>query len=150
VFGLVINATPSMPLGVWKITERHPAVIASGDVILYCPPPSEITRKALSQGIYASGGSCDSGLVPLIKRVAGRAGDHVVVNKKGVWINHHLLQDSRALHIPGIAPVWRSGTLSTTMLWLHSDHEPRGFDSRYFGPAQANDVVATLVPLWVW
>jgi type IV secretory pathway protease TraF len=34
-------------------------------------------------------------------------------------------------------------------LWLLSGHDPRSFDSRYFGPISVSSVQAVARPVWV-
>ena len=72
--GLRINPTPSLPKGVYRITPEHsPVDLAKGDLVSFCLH-GEFADLAKERG-YLQAGSCDNGLRPLLKRLAGLPGE---------------------------------------------------------------------------
>jgi conjugative transfer signal peptidase TraF len=149
--GLRINATASMPRGLWRVQARES--IARGAIVTFCPPDQADIREAAHRG-YISRGGCPGGYEPLVKPVAAIAGDLVAVTLKGIAVDgkpvagtEALAEDEagRPLHsIPIGAYRVESGEV-----WLLSGHDPRSFDSRYFGPVPAANVTGVAHPLWV-
>ncbi len=150
--GLRVNATPSMPLGLWRMAPDH-APLRRGDVVVVCLPDTAPVRVATERG-YIPSGNCAGGFEPLVKPIAATAGDVVAVSAAGVAVNGQavlgiaqLVQDSagRPLRrVPaGAYPV------APGEVWLLSGHDPRSFDSRYFGPVPAANVQGIARPLWV-
>lgn len=149
--GLRINATASMPRGLWRVQVREP--IARGTIVTVCPPDQADIREAAHRGYIPSGG-CPGGYEPLVKPVAAIAGDLVAVTPQGIAVDGKpvagtgpLAEDEagRPLHpIPIGAYRVEPGEV-----WLLSGHDPRSFDSRYFGPVSAANVTGVARPLWV-
>ena len=81
----VVNTTPSMPVGVYRITDRP---IVKGAIIGACVPESYATLAKSRD--YLGSGSCPSGLRPVMKHVAAVAGDEIAISAKEV-----LLTESR-------------------------------------------------------
>lgn len=144
--GLRVNASHSMPVGVWVIGP--PTEIVRGEAVVVCAGEPEAAR-------YVGPGGCPNGLEPLVKPVAAVAGDVVIVTAHGVAVNGEAIENTaplirddagRALHpVPeGIYAV-ESGNV-----WLLSSHDVRSFDSRYFGPVPVSAVLAVARPLLVW
>lgn len=95
-------------------------------------------------------GTCLSGFVPLFKRVAAVAGDHVAVDDRGVRVNGQLLEETE----PEQSVCWHVGCTSfeamlppKTYLVL-SENRELGFDSRYFGPLPLSHMQHRLEPVW--
>ena len=141
-----------MPEGLWQVTAAH-RPLRRGEIVVVCLPQTAMTREAASRG-YIPAGTCSGGLAPLLKPVAAVSGDVVMVSAAGLAVNGRpvangaqLLRDSagRALRPmqAGTYPV-APGTI-----WLLSGHDPRSFDSRYFGPVPAAAVQGVAHPLWV-
>ena len=152
VAGLRINRTPSMPRGLWRVVAVHRQP-RDGDIVTICPPDTALTRLGAARG-YLPPGPCPGGYEPLVKPIAATMGDCVVVSADGVSVNGRTLPGTAPLahdsagrplppFPPGIYQV-RPGDL-----WLLSDHDPRSFDSRYFGPALAANVLGVARPVWV-
>jgi len=150
--GLRVNATPSMPLGLWRMVPDH-AALRRGDVAVVCLPDTALVRAGTERG-YIPPGNCPGGFEPLVKPIVATAGDIVAVSAAGVAVNGQevhgtaqLTHDSagRPLRpVPaGAYPVARGE------VWLLSGHDPRSFDSRYFGPVPEADVQGIARPLWV-
>ena len=150
--GLRVNATPSMPLGLWRVAADR-APLRRGEIVVVCPPDTAPVRTGAQRG-YISSGGCPGGYVPLVKPVAAAAGDVVAVSPAGVAVNGQLVQGSAQLArdsagrslwpVPAGAYLVASGDV-----WLLSGHDPRSFDSRYFGPVPAVNVQGIALPVWV-
>lgn len=149
--GLRINATASMPRGLWRVVSRRP--IERGEIVTLCPSDDAAIREAARRG-YIAAGFCPGGYEPLVKPVAAVAGDVVTVTRQAIAVDGRrlantgqLLRDEagRALHpIPAGSYRVAAGTV-----WLLSGYDPRSFDSRYFGPAPVANVTGVARPLWV-
>ncbi len=143
---LRINWTSSLPRGLYAVTK---AAIVRAQLVAVCPPPA-VARRAVSRG-YLLAGSCPTGNQPLLKLVAGVAGDQVAIEADGVHINGALLEASvpRAVDSQGrpMAATRFRGTVPPRHVWLHAP-SLRSWDSRYFGPLPAKSVVSSLTPLW--
>ena len=144
--GYRINVTPSYPVGLWRVSplSRQAEV---GDLILICPPASEIFERAKERG-YLRFGPCAGWIAPLIKKVAAVAGQRVDIGA-AVRIDGHLLPHSGlraadAMDRPLIA--YGGGVVPAGFLFLHSDFEG-SYDSRYFGPVPAAGVIGLAWPV---
>jgi conjugative transfer signal peptidase TraF len=150
--GLWINTTDSMPMGLWRETSSQSA--RSGDVVLLCLPETPTTMLGQERR-YIAPGSCPTGQEILLKPIAAGAGDVVTVSPSGVTVNGwsivnsaQLAHDSRGRPLPG----YPAGTYRVPAgeIWLVSPHNPRSFDSRYFGPVPSSLVRSTVRPVWVF
>lgn len=143
---LRINWTASLPRGLYAVTGSS---IGRSRLVAVCPP-SAVSREAIARG-YLLPGSCPAGSQPLLKLVAGVAGDQVATGPDGVRINGALLEASAPRladsHGRPMASTAFRGTLPARQVWLHAPN-PRSWDSRYFGPLPDEAVVSTLTPLW--
>ena len=70
--GYRFNATPSLPVGIYRLSADAPG---KGDYAAFCLE-GEFAELARERG-YLQAGSCPSGLRPLLKRVASLPGDPV-------------------------------------------------------------------------
>jgi len=148
VFGLVIglggllfeqlgfrfNLTPSMPKGLYRISDAAPE---RGDLVTFCLDDPWFASLARERG-YLRPGACPNELEPLLKAVVGTAGDHVYLTRGGVWLNGDLLPDSEirfedSLQRPLPPTALRSGRIPPDMALVMSNGHPGGFDGRYFG-----------------
>ena len=148
---LHFNFTPSMPLGIYRLTPIPKGGIQRGMFVVVCAPlvAAELGRR---RG-YLAAGRCLTETEPLLKVVAAVAGDAVAVSADGVAVNGCLSPHSRALsHDAAGRPLspWPQGhfQLRGGQLWLYADND-RSWDSRYWGPAQTADVRARALPLLV-
>jgi conjugative transfer signal peptidase TraF len=123
--GFVLNVTASMPGIVYRLGNGE-----RGSVTAFCSP---IQHPSLGRG------SCPDGSLPLIKRVAGVAGDVVTATDAGVEINGRLCPQSRPLDLdsqgktlPHLRGVF---VLKDDEVWVAGENE-NSFDSRYFGPVK--------------
>ena len=149
--GLRINFTASMPRGLWQV--RTGAPVARASVVAICPPDRADIREAAQRG-YIAAGACPGGLEPLLKPVAAIAGDLVTVTPLAVAVNGQpvadtapLAQDEAGRTLRPVPP--GSYRVASGEVWVLSSHDPRSFDSRYFGPLPAGGVQGEARPLWV-
>ena len=150
--GLRVNATASMPRGLWRV-QAAATRIERGEVVSVCPPDSVAMREAARRG-YIPAGACPGGYEPLVKPVAAIAGDLVTVTAHGVAVNGEpvadtaqLEEDSAGRPLRPIPPgVYR---VPPDAVWLLSGHDPRSFDSRYFGAVPVASIQGVAHPVWV-
>lgn len=137
---LVWNASASAPIGLYRVRR---AVIQRGDLVLVRTP--DAVAKFAAQRDYLPMG------VPLIKRVAAVAGDHVcaangTISVNGKAIAHQLQVDNTGRSLMR----WQGcETIKSGALFLLMEGAKTSFDSRYFGPVSKANVIGTLAPLWV-
>jgi conjugative transfer signal peptidase TraF len=152
VAGLRINGTPSMPRGIWRVVADS-APLRDGEVVTICPPDTAPIRLGAGRG-YIPPGLCTDGYEPLVKPIAATAGDCVAVSRTGVTVNGRpvpgtapLTHDSAGRPLRPFSP--KACTVPPGDVWVLSGHDPRSFDSRYFGPVPAANVLGVARPVWV-
>src|ERR1700757_346896 len=89
---IVLNTTPSLPLGIWK-GQPYRGDIKRGEVVTFCPPAEGAYALGHLRG-YIAGGTCPSGLEMMMKPVAAVAGDEVVVTPNQITVNGFTLKNS--------------------------------------------------------
>lgn len=148
--GFRLNVTGSMPVGIYR-TAARPQQFKRGMLVEACAPRGA-GRFGMSRD-YISAGPCPDGSEPLLKRVVAVAGDTVGESDQGVVVGRALLANSKPLHqdLAGrpLRP-WRFGSimLPRCTIWLQSE-SARGWDSRYWGPVQTQNVLAVVTPTLV-
>lgn len=145
---MLFNYSHSLPLGIYRVSSAPPL---RGSLVAVCLP-SGLARYAAGRG-YTGAGICPTRTAPLLKIVAGLAGDLVVTRSDAVDINGASLPYSRRQPTdlrgrPHDLPPF-SGRLPPESVWVHAPH-PRSWDSRYFGPIPRASIRTTLTPLLVW
>ncbi|MGB3272949.1 MAG: conjugative transfer signal peptidase TraF [Xanthobacteraceae bacterium] len=131
--GFRLNATPSYPLGLWRI-EQPVAPIKVGDLVFICMPDGPGLSLGLERG-YLRAGLCPSGAGPLIKTIAAVPGAHVDV-RQSVTVDGRALAHSRVRRVDAegrALSAYAGGIVPPGHLYLHSDYAG-SYDSRYFGP----------------
>ncbi len=149
--GFRINETPSLPIGLWRITPAN-GVLTRGAIVSVCLP-KEIA-DAVQARRYLAKGNCQSGLQPVLKSIAAVSGDHIATTDRGVSVNGTLISSSvalgrdrrgRALHVlPAQETMVQPGEI-----WLVST-KASSFDSRYFGPVPVSSLEGFARPVAVW
>ncbi len=136
---LVWNASPSAPVGLWRIDPGAP--IAVGDMVL-AQAPDAARRLAAARGYLPQ-------TVPLVKAVAAAEGDSVCA--EGAWmfvgatrVAHRLRHDAQGRPLPW----WRGCRRLARGEYLLISPAETAFDSRYFGPVEASAVIGRARPLW--
>ena len=127
------NTTSSVPAGFYSLSLRQPEM---GKLAVIRLP---ISLPYLPRGM------------PLIKRIAARAGYIVCRHGPIVTINGHLAAVARAADAAG-GPLMRwSGCkrLRAAHAFVLSSH-PDSFDSRYFGPVERRHVLGTARRIFCW
>lgn len=149
--GARLNVTRSLPPGLYWAVDRP---IERHAYVRFCPPNEGAFALALERGYLSDNGACPGGS-PMIKRVAGLAGDSVEAEESGVRINGRTLPLSAFRKTDGAGrPMPQLGRgerqLRDSELWVMSDTNDRSFDSRYFGPIDRAWVKEVLVPVLTW
>jgi conjugative transfer signal peptidase TraF len=147
---LRFNFTPSMPLGIYRITPVPPkGQLPRGAFVAACAPhiAAELGRR---RG-YLAAGPCPADTELLLKIIVAVGGDDVVISANGVSINGCALPHSRqlAVDVEGRRlSRWPQGRyrLRSDQLWLYAAND-RSWDSRYWGPVAAADATARVAPL---
>lgn len=145
--GIRINTSKSFPPGVYIVSKAN--TYNKNDLVLFCPPNKAVIQDAIERG-YIDTGRCDSGTVPIIKRIVGMSGDYVEFTPS-VKINNSVLPGSIRLKVDGenrALPQLPPFTVSINSFFAYSDHAPRNsFDSRYFGDVPMENIIGTIRPL---
>lgn len=148
---------------------------AHGRVFLVYNPSDSVRRGWYSIGPVASTGSLHAGSIVLARLPVGVAAfaaqrGHLpsgvpILKRIGAVAPQSLCAQERVLRVDGdIAatarthdgmgrplPAWQQcRRLAAGELFLLSDTNPASFDSRYFGPIVASDVIGVARPLWTW
>ena len=138
---LVWNASPSAPIGLYAVSPG--AALRRGDMVIAWPP-SEARQLAARRHYLPSN-------VPLVKRIAGIAGDTICAVDRVVRVNGLPVAARRVADTAGRPlPAWQGCVrLGPGMLFLLMSETPDSFDGRYFGPTLAQDVIGKATPLWL-
>ena len=148
--GLRINTTASMPRGIWRVV---PGEVRRGDAVVLCLASTVAAEIGRQRG-YLGPGACPDGAEPLVQPIVALAGDRVLVGPDGIGVNEQALpgtaqltHDSAGRVLEAVAHgafVVRPGEV-----WAVATHDPRSWDSRYWGAIPASAIVARAVPMWV-
>ncbi|HZF43661.1 MAG TPA: conjugative transfer signal peptidase TraF [Sphingomonadaceae bacterium] len=130
---LVWNASASAPIGLYWLSPRAP--IRQGDMVV-TTLPAAAREMAARRGYVPSN-------VPLVKRVAATQGDHVCAAGPSVYVNGALAARRREADAFRRPMPWWSGCrhLVRGELFLLMGAQPQSFDSRYFGPVRAANLL---------
>lgn len=147
--GLRVNATASMPLGLYRVEAYHGEPLARGALVTVCLAPGALTFARARN--YLKPGPCPGEVEPLLKHVAALGGDRVDVSARGVTVNGRALPDSgRVAHDCAGRPLphVRDGryVLAPGTIWLYAP-APRSWDSRYFGAQPAVSIAGLAAPV---
>jgi len=142
---IVYNASDSVPRGWYRIGRIADADSLRVGSIVLARLPADAALLAAQRGYLPSS-------VPILKRIGAVAPQSVCVWDRIVAIDGAMLATARerdGLHRP--LPVWsQCRPLVGDELFLLSNTNPASFDSRYFGPIAASDVLGVAWPLWTW
>lgn len=113
-FGLTINLTESMPLGLYQFSQGNTDIAKSDLIVFNIPQKSEL----------------------LLKKVIAVENDHVVVNQEGVFLNGALVANSKIFRFDSkghpLTPKLLDKVLVQNEIFAMGDHI-QSYDSRYFG-----------------
>ena len=135
---LVWNASPSQPVGLYRLERRPPRL---GERALLQLPP-RIAAFAARRGYLARG-------TYLLKPVAAVPGDRVCR-----WGAQLTVRGQRAGlaqrrdHLGRDLPKWHGCYRLRPGEWFLLGSNPDSFDSRYFGPVSRDAVAARAVLIW--
>lgn len=141
--GYRINISPSVPTGIWKITDS----VAKGGYVVVAASDHPGYRLAMERRYL-------SNHMPMLKRVVATTGDIVsydateraiTVNGGFIFATEILSQDTEGRPLP-VASF--PASLGNGEAWLSSENI-RGYDSRYFGPV-SEDLLRGAVPVWLF
>jgi conjugative transfer signal peptidase TraF len=126
------NVSPSEPPGVYERTGDAPA---RGRVIAFRVPAAAFP--------YADRHLATLHRRPVLKAIAAVSGDTVCTTGDVLVINGRRMAPIQTLDNEGARlPRWRGcGVLPKGEVFVFSDHIPNSFDSRYYGPVAARDIV---------
>ncbi len=138
---LVWNASASAPIGLYAVSPG--AALQRGDMVIAWPPAQ--ARQLAARRHYLPSN------VPLVKRVAGIAGDRICAVDRFLTLNGMPVAIRRAADAEGRdLPAWRGCIrLGPGMVFLLMTDTPNSFDGRYFGPTLAQDIIGKATPLWL-
>jgi len=150
-YGFRFNTSISYPTGLYRLAGTS-AIYRKGDLVLFCPPDNTIMQTALKRG-YINPGTCQGGFTPVIKKIMATGGDvvafdrQVSINAQPVPQARMLPTDSKDRPLPSPAP----NQLAPDTYLMLSDHRPVvSFDSRYYGPVPAKNVIGHIHPVFTW
>lgn len=156
LFGMRINRTHSLPVGLYWVVERPPR---RGDIVAFWPDGGAAIREARRRGYILPGvynaDSGGQGYGLMLKKLAAVQGDVVSITDDGVFVNGLLIPNTRPLSCDNVGdplPVvrFRDRLLGENEALFISDYLPRSFDSRYFGVQNMRQIVEVVRPILVW
>lgn len=141
----VYNPSNSVPVGWYRIEPVNSRAVSPqvGSIVL-ARLPAEAATLAAQRGYLPSH-------IPLLKRVGAVAPQHVcivggVVRIDGVPVASVLRADRLGRPLPS----WQQcRALAEGELFLLSVSNPASFDSRYFGPIAASNVIGKAQPIYL-
>lgn len=142
---LVYNPTDSVPRGWYQVGRIDSAAALHVGSIVLARLPVDVAAFAGQRGYLPSG-------MPILKRIGAIAPQSVCVREQVVLVDGAVAAAAR-IHDGAHRPlhVWQHcRPLASGELFLLSDTNPASFDSRYFGPIAASDVLGIARPLWIW
>lgn len=150
--GLWINATASMPEGIYRLTPFDGTPLARGTVVAICPSAA-VLAIAIPRH-YLEPGSCPGHVEPLLKHIAAIAGDRIDVSERAISVNGTPLPSSgRFARDCGGRPLPRlpAGryTVPPHRVWVYAP-VGRSWDSRYYGALPDSGILGTARPFLIF
>ena len=137
---LLWNGSPSSPIGLYRVAP--PGTVSPGESVVAWPPREARALAALRH--YLPSG------VPLVKRVAGVAGDRICAVGEAVFVNGRVAALRRREDRLGRRLPWWTGChhIREGELFLLMSDAPGSFDGRYFGVTARDEVIGRASLLW--
>ncbi len=131
----------SAPVGLYWVLPG--ATLRRGDMAVAWPPAA--ARQLAARRRYLPLG------VPLVKRVAGVAGDTICAADRTVLVDRKPVAVRRLADAAGRPlPAWRGCfTLGPGSVFLLMRESPDSFDGRYFGATSEREIVGKARALWL-
>lgn len=145
--GVRINTTPSIPIGIYKVTDKHPS---KGDIVSFCPPNTFLFQEVKLRG-WINKGFCDGELGTMMKILVAEAGDIISIDPSGVFINGEYYLYSK--QVPNLnLPVMElhNHSLKDGEIFTMTDNNPLSFDGRYYGILNESAIESVLTPIFTW
>jgi len=145
--GFYVNWSPSMPMGLYKVS--NPQNLKTGDAVVVCLPPA-IGEIGLARE-YLNPGKCPGGFDPLIKKLIATPGDAVTLTNQAMIANGKSysapLQKADAKGRP-LASIPRGAYPHTNSFWLYGAGSPAdSWDSRYWGGVSKVNIIKQAQPV---
>ncbi len=148
--GIRLNTTPSIPVGIYRLTDE-PIVI--GAYVLFCPQPAPVFEMAKVRG-YLGAGFCPGGYGQMMKKILAVKDDAVAIGPDGVRVNGLLLPLSLPIKADGggrpLPEYEASWVLGDSEVLVMSDSNRGSFDGRYFGSIQRSQIEGVIRPVFTW
>lgn len=148
--GVRLNATPSIPVGVYRLTNEP---IVKGAYVLFCPRPAAVFDMAKARG-YLGSGYCPGGYGHLMKKILAVQDDVVSIGTDGVQVNGQLLPLSEPIKLDEagrpLPNYYASWVLTSYEVLVMSDSNRGSFDGRYFGLIQRSQIEGVIRPVFTW
>ena len=148
--GIRLNTTPSIPVGVYRLTKEP---LVKGAYVLFCPPPAPVFAMAKARG-YLGAGFCPGGYGHLMKKIVAVQNDVVAIGTDGVQVNGQRLPLSEPVKLDGagrpLPNYAASRVLGSAEVLVMSDSNKASFDGRYFGPIQRSQIQGVIRPVFTW
>ncbi len=139
---LVYNPSDSVTRGWYRIVPADAPQVGS---IVLTRLPAPAATLAAQRGYLRAG-------IPLLKRIGAVETQRVCLDGASVRIED--VPVATVMHADGqgrpLAAWSQCRRLTHGELFLLSNTNPASFDSRYFGPIRASDVIGSAQPLWTW
>ncbi|MGX9181902.1 S26 family signal peptidase [Mesorhizobium sp. BHbdii] len=135
---LVWNASASAPVGLYWVGSAAPA----RDDLVLVRPPDYVAHLAAERGYLPRN-------VALVKRLAALPSEHVCAFKDAIIIGGDIVARRLKIDAKGRPLPWWNGcrALAGDEVFLLGSDNVGSFDSRYFGPVPAANIIGRLVPL---
>ncbi|RWO94454.1 MAG: S26 family signal peptidase [Mesorhizobium sp.] len=136
---LVWNASASAPVGLYRVAAGAPV----RDDLVLVRTPGFVAYLAAERGYLPRN-------VALVKRLAAMPSEHVCAFSDAIIIGGDIVARRLKIDAKGRPLPWWNGcrALADDEVFLLGSEANRSFDSRYFGPVPAANVIGRLVPLW--
>lgn len=141
---LLINETPSEPVGLYRLVVHVEADYARGMYVVF-PVPQELHALVYGRHWLKDG-------IPFLKELAALAGDHVCVLADRLEINGRYVgpvfdRDSQGLPLPKFRGCFE---VPPGAFFAASRYLDKSFDARYFGPLPLAKLLGEARPLWTF
>ncbi|HQS65280.1 MAG TPA: S26 family signal peptidase [Thiobacillus sp.] len=139
---LVYNPSYSVPRGWYRIGPADSLQVGS---IVLARLPAQAAALAAQRGYLPAG-------IPLLKRIGAVAPQWVCVDGASLRIDNVAVATVMGAdgHGRPLSAWQQCRGLAHGELFLLSNTNPASFDSRYFGPIRASDVIGRAQPIWTW